>query len=112
MYADARDQGYRLTMPATAELGGPHLADIGVERIDHGVNCLEDEALAEISAGGWDSLCGRLRDRRHQGRGHQVHRGMRVTLNSDDPAYFPGYTNFMRVPTRSGSGEALGSVET
>jgi adenosine deaminase len=81
---------------------------LGVERIDHGVRCLEDPALAR-----------RLRDtqmpltvcplsnvrlrvvpsmREHPAR-RMLREGLRVTLNSDDPAYFGGYVadNFSAV---------------
>src|SRR5262249_52508469 len=49
----ARDEGYRLTMHCDVDQQDSvrHiwqcLDDIGVERIDHGVNCLEDDALLD-----------------------------------------------------------------
>ncbi len=106
VFARARGQGYRLTMHCDVdqEDSVEHIRQcldvIGVERIDHGVNCLED-----------DSLVGKIRDR---GLGLTVcpisnswvsdglkadeikamlDRDMRATVNSDDPAYFPGYMN-------------------
>jgi adenosine deaminase len=76
------------------------LDEIGVDRIDHGVNSLEDL-----------SLCGMIRQRglaltvcpisnrfvvqsltaREIRRMLQL--GMRATINSDDPAYFRAYVN-------------------
>ncbi len=112
VYADARDQGYRLTMHCDVdqENSVAHiwqcLNDIGVERIDHGVNCLEDEALvAEIQRRGLGlTVCPISNAYVTDGTKaaaikSMLERGMRVTLNSDDPAYFPGYIadNFMRV---------------
>ena len=112
VYADARDQGYRLTMHCDVDQQNSvaHiwqcLNDIGVERIDHGVNCLEDEALvAEIQRRGLGlTVCPISNAYVTDGTKaaaikSMLERGMRVTLNSDDPAYFPGYIadNFMRV---------------
>ncbi len=112
VYAAARDQGYRLTMHCDVdqENSVAHiwqcLNDIGVERIDHGVNCLEDEALvAEIQRRGLGlTVCPISNAYVTDGTKaaaikSMLERGMRVTLNSDDPAYFPGYIadNFMRV---------------
>jgi adenine deaminase len=76
------------------------LDDIGVERIDHGVNCLEDDALvARLARDGigltvcpvsnlWvtDGLkAGELKT--------MLDRSLRATVNSDDPAYFGAYVN-------------------
>ena len=112
VYAEARDQGYRLTMHCDVDQQNSvaHiwqcLNDIGVERIDHGVNCLEDEALvAEIQRRGLGlTVCPISNAYVTDGTKaaaikSMLERGMRVTLNSDDPAYFPGYIadNFMRV---------------
>lgn len=112
VYAEARSQGYRLTMHCDVdqENSVSHiwqcLNDIGVERIDHGVNCLEDEALvAEIQRRGLGlTVCPISNAYVTDGTKaaaikSMLDQGMRVTLNSDDPAYFPGYIadNFMRV---------------
>ena len=76
------------------------LDEIGVERIDHGVNSLEDAALvAEIERRGLGlTVCpisnsyvaGGLKARELK---RMLDDGMRATVNSDDPAYFPGYMN-------------------
>ena len=76
------------------------LDDVGVERIDHGVNALEDENLIrEINRRGLGlTVCpisnsyvtGELKGREIKA---MLEQGMRVTINSDDPAYFPGYMN-------------------
>ena len=102
----ARAEGFRLTMHCDVDQEDSvgHiwqcLDDIGVERIDHGVNSLEDSALVqEISSRGLGlTVCpisnsfvaGGLKE-------HELKRmldgGLRATVNSDDPAYFPGYVN-------------------
>ena len=76
------------------------LNDIEVERIDHGVNSLEDDELvAEIVARGLGlTVCPISNSYVTDGtKAAQIKsmldEGMLVTVNSDDPAYFPGYMN-------------------
>jgi adenosine deaminase len=106
VFADARALGLKLTMHCDVNqkdiLG--HIREcldlIEVDRIDHGVNALEDEALCtEIARRGLgltvcpvsnrfvvQSLTGReIRE--------MLQRGMKATINSDDPAYFRAYMN-------------------
>ena len=102
----ARQEGYLITMHCdvdqenTVQHLWQCLNDIQVDRIDHGVNSLEDEDLCE--------------EIKHRGLALTVcpisnkyvvaslkaneikimlDKGMKVTVNSDDPAYFPGYMN-------------------
>jgi adenosine deaminase len=103
VFAAARAQGYRMTMHCDVDQDDSiahvrQCLDIGVERIDHGVNALEDDGVVE--------------EIKHRGLGLTVcpisnsyvaggtkapeirallERGVLVTVNSDDPAYFPGY---------------------
>jgi adenine deaminase len=104
VYAAARELGLRCVAHAGEE-GPPAyiwqaLDVLRVERVDHGVRCLEDEALVA-----------RLRDERipltvcpfsnvrlcvvDRLEDHPLARmleaGLLVTVNSDDPAYFGGY---------------------
>ena len=117
VYADARAQGYRLTMHCDVDQQNSvaHiwqcLDDIGVERIDHGVNCLEDEGLvAEIKRRGLGlTVCPISNAYVTDGTKSaaikaMLDQGLKVTLNSDDPAYFPGYIaeNFHRVHSEVG----------
>ena len=112
VFATAREQGYRLTMHCDVDQDDSvsHIwqciNDIGVERIDHGVNCLEDPALvSEIKARNLGlTACPISNDYVSDGTKAaaiktMLHEGMIVTINSDDPAYFPGYMleNLMRV---------------
>jgi adenosine deaminase len=104
VFAHARNHGYRLTMHCDVdqENSVAHiwqcLDDIGVERIDHGVNSLEDEALvAEIRRRGLAlTVCPISNSYVTDGTKAaeikaMLDAGLRVTINSDDPAYFPGY---------------------
>jgi len=106
VFRRARAAGYKLTMHCDVNQEntllhiGQCLDTIKVDRIDHGLNSLEDL-----------SLCTKIRDR---GLGlticpvsnrfvvqdltaQQIRRmlqlGMRATINSDDPAYFRAYVN-------------------
>lgn len=100
----ARSEGYRLTMHCDVdqEDSVAHiwqcLNDIGVERIDHGVNCLEDDALVDRlrRTGVGLTVCPISNSYVSDGlKAHEIKamldRSLRVTVNSDDPAYFPGY---------------------
>jgi adenosine deaminase len=106
VFGRARSEGYRLTMHCDVDQANSveHiwqcLNDIGVERIDHGVNSLEDaDLIKEINSRGLGlTVCpisnryvtGDLKAREIKA---MLEQGMRVTVNSDDPAYFPGYMN-------------------
>ena len=73
---------------------------LGVERIDHGVRCEEDPALVERLARDQIpltmcplsnlKLCV-VKDLREHNLARLLRRGLAVTINSDDPAYFGGY---------------------
>jgi adenosine deaminase len=73
---------------------------LGARRIDHGVRCLEDERLVERLAAEQVPLtvCPlsnvKLRvfpTLREHNLPELLRRGLMVTINSDDPAYFGGY---------------------
>ncbi len=104
VFARARPEGYRLTMhcdvdqPDSTEHIRQCLELIGVERIDHGVNALEDPALVAIirERGLGLTVCpisnSYVTDSMQGDAIRQMlDLGLRVTINSDDPAYFPGY---------------------
>jgi adenosine deaminase len=106
VFERARSEGYRLTMHCDVDQDDSvgHiwqcLDEIGVDRIDHGVNSLEDSALVrEITSRGLGlTVCpisngyvaGGLKARELK---TMLDHGMHATVNSDDPAYFPGYVN-------------------
>jgi adenosine deaminase len=106
VYARARQEGYRLTMHCDVdqENSVEHIRqaveDIGVERIDHGSNALESpELVAEIKRRGLGfTVCPISNGFVVDGmKGAEIRsmldQGLRVTINSDDPAYFGGYVN-------------------
>ena len=121
VFARARQEGYRLTMHCDIDQDNTHehirqvVEDIRVDRIDHGTNAAEVPELVErIKARGLGLTCcpisnGWVTD------GAKVpeiaallEAGVKVTLNSDDPAYFGGYVaeNYQRFADDSGLGRA------
>ena len=104
VFARARTEGYQLTMHCDVDQENSleHIRQcldvIGVDRIDHGVNCLESEDLqAEIKKRGLGLTVCPVSNSYVRGSAWQdavrqlLDRGLRVTVNSDDPAYFNGY---------------------
>ncbi len=104
VFAAAREQGYHLTMhcdvdqqDSTAHIR-QCLDDIGVERIDHGSNAIEDpDLVAELVGRGIGLTNCPISNSYISGstKAAQIRAlheaGVLVTVNSDDPAYFPGY---------------------
>ena len=106
VFAAAAAEGYRLTMHCDVdqENSVAHIwqaiDDIGVERIDHGVNALDERALArEMSSRRiGQTICPIsnryvVADSRSRDIKRMLDEGMLPTVNSDDPAYFRGYMN-------------------
>ena len=106
VFALARAQGLKLTMHCdvnqqdTLKHIGQVLHDIKVDRIDHGVNSLEDMAYCkEIGERGIGLTVCPISNRfvvqdltaSHIRR--MLELGMLATINSDDPAYFRAYVN-------------------
>jgi adenosine deaminase len=106
VFKRARAEGYMLTMHCDVDQKNTvdHIwqvvRDIGVDRIDHGVNSLED-----------DKLCAQIAKKqlaltvcpisnayvtdgtKSEAIAKMLKKGMRATVNSDDPAYFAAYMN-------------------
>ena len=116
VFARARSEGYRLTMHCDAdqEDSADHirqcLDDIGVERIDHGVNCVEDDDLLRRLRESGIGLTACPISNSYVTDGLKareiklmLEHSLLVTVNSDDPAYFPGYINenFMAVTSEA-----------
>ncbi len=106
VFERAREEGYLLTMHCDVDQQDSvaHiwqcLNEIDVARIDHGVNSLEDANLcAEIKRRGLAlTVCPISNSYVTDGTKAaavktMLAKGLRVTVNSDDPAYFPGYMN-------------------
>jgi len=106
VFARAREAGLHAVAHAGEE-GPPEyiweaLDVLGAVRIDHGVRCLEDEALVArlvrdripLTVCPLSNVKLRVVDtmRDHPLR-KMLDRGLAVTVNSDDPAYFGGYIN-------------------
>jgi len=97
----AREAGLRLTAHA-GEWGGPQsirdaLADLGVERIGHGVRAIEDLALVDELAErgvvlevcpGSNIALGVFADWRKHPINELDRRGVKVTVSTDDPPFF------------------------
>lgn len=104
VFARARRAGLRTVAHAGEEGPAAYIREaldvLGVTRIDHGIRCDEDPLLVErlIREGVPLTVCPlsnvRLRVVERM-ESHNVRRllerGVRVTVNSDDPAYFGGY---------------------
>jgi adenine deaminase len=106
VFARARDAGFFLTAHAGEE-GPPSyiweaLDVLGVARIDHGNRSMEDQALVgrlarekvALTMCPLSNLRLRVVDNlaKHPLR-RMLDKGLMVTVNSDDPAYFGGYVN-------------------
>lgn len=103
-YSMARDLGLRAVAHAGEE-GPPEYVEaaldvLGVERIDHGVRSLEKEALVDrlrddqipLTVCPFSNVALHVVDRlEDHPLPEMVRRGLLVTVNSDDPAYFGGY---------------------
>ena len=106
VFAKAETEGFRKVAHAGEE--GPAdyiwgaLDVLGVERIDHGVQCVQDPELVQLLAAKQIpltvcplsniKLCvfPRMEDHNLQ---QLLDASLRVMINSDDPAYFGGYLN-------------------
>ncbi len=121
VFQRARAEGYLITMHCDVdqENSVEHIRQclrvIEVDRIDHGVNILESEELtAELKRRGLGLTVCPISNRWVTGelKAAQIRRmldlGLRVTVNSDDPAYFGGYVtdNLIAAQQEAGLTEA------
>jgi len=110
----ARAEGF-LTVAHAGEEGPPDyireaLDLLGVARVDHGVRCAEDDALVvrlvaeqiPLTVCPLSNVKLRVFPTLEQHNlADLLRRGLRVTVNSDDPAYFGGYVGDNYVATAS-----------
>ena len=106
VFAMARELGLHVVAHAGEE-GPPEyiwsaLDVLQVERIDHGVRAIQDERLMQrlIASGMALTVCPLsnlklcvFKALAEHNLKRMLERGVRVTINSDDPAYFGGYIN-------------------
>ncbi len=106
VFRAARKQGYKLTMHCDVHQNNTHehirqvLDDIVVDRIDHGINVLDDDKLwGEVAHRGLGlTICPVsnrfvVQDLTTAQIRRMLQLGLRATINSDDPAYFRAYLN-------------------
>jgi adenosine deaminase len=104
VFSRARELGFQLTMHCDIDQPGSIdnirtvLRDIRTDRIDHGTNIVEDPSLVEeLRARGIGLTCCPISNRfvtddmKATEITQLLRAGVRVTVNSDDPAYFGGY---------------------
>jgi adenosine deaminase len=104
VFAAARAEGFRLTMHCDVDQENSighireALEDIEVERLDHGTNVVEDSRLLGVVRDrGLGLTCCPISNGFVTGNtkapliAQLLRDGIRVTVNSDDPAYFGGY---------------------
>ncbi len=117
VFAKARAEGLHVVAHAGEEGPAEYIWEaldlLGAERIDHGIRCLEDDALVnrlveeEIPLTVCPLSNVRLQvtpDLKDHPIRQMIERGLIVTINSDDPAYFGGYVddNFAALVDRLG----------
>ncbi|RDI36011.1 adenosine deaminase [Rhodococcus sp. AG1013] len=125
VFAHARAEGLHVVAHAGEE-GPPEyiwqaLDLLGAERIDHGVRCLEDQVLVQrlvdeeipLTVCPLSNVRLRVVDTiaEHPLR-TMLRAGLRVTVNSDDPAYFGGDVGENFAQLRAGIGLTDDEVET
>lgn len=117
VFARGREEGFLLTMHCDIDQVGSIdnirtvVADIGVDRIDHGTNVVEDpELVALVAEKGLGLTCCPISNSfvTEQMKADEIvglmRQGVRVTINSDDPAYFGGYVadNYVALAEHAG----------
>lgn len=117
VFERARREGFLLTMHCdidqadSAEHIRQAVEEIGVDRIDHGTNILENDALVEVArAEGIPLTCCPVSNSfvTEQMKAAEIRtlldRGLLVTVNSDDPSYFGAYAaaNYLALAEQGG----------
>ena len=125
LFQKARDEGF-LTVAHAGEEGPPeYIWDsinlLKVKRIDHGVQSLKDEKLVDLLIKEQIpltvcplsniKLCVFDKIENHNLK-KMLNKGLRVMVNSDDPAYFGGYLNKNLIETQSALNLSMEEVKT
>jgi adenosine deaminase len=113
LFKKARNEGF-LTVAHAGEEGPPEYISesinlLKVQRIDHGIQCLKDDKLIELLKKEQIpltvcplsnvKLCVFDKIENHNLK-KMLNKGLRVMVNSDDPAYFGGYLNKNLIETQ------------
>ena len=106
VFKKAKEYGYRLVAHAGEEGDSSYIWEainlLHADRIDHGIRCDEDEKLLEYLAESQIPLTvcplsnvklKAVPSMKEHNIKKLLDKGIRVTVNSDDPAYFGGYLN-------------------
>jgi adenine deaminase len=119
VFARARQEGFLLTMHCDIDQVGSIenirsvLTEIEVDRIDHGTNIVEDPSLVALAKerGLGFTTCPVSNSfvtaqMKSDEIVHLLREGVRVTVNSDDPAYFGAYVadNYVALAEHAGLG--------
>ena len=125
LFQKARDEGF-LTVAHAGEEGPPeYIWDsinlLKVKRIDHGVQSLKDEKLVDLLIKEQIpltvcplsniKLCVFDKIENHNLK-KMLNKGLRVMVNSDDPAYFGGYLNKNLIEIQSALDLSLEEIKT
>lgn len=117
VFERARREGFLLTMHCDIDQANSiehirqALEEIGVDRIDHGTNIIEDDRLVElVKAKGIGLTCCPVSNSfvTDQMKAEEMmtllDRGLAVTVNSDDPSYFGAYAadNYLALAEKAG----------
>lgn len=120
VFARAKAEGFFLTMHCDIDQVGSVdniravIEDIGVDRIDHGTNIVEDPALVALAKErglGFTTCPVSNSFVTEQMKADEIvallREGLRVTVNSDDPAYFGAYVgeNYVALAEQAGLSE-------
>ncbi len=106
VFALARAEGFKIVAHAGEEGPPAYIWEaldlLKIDRIDHGNRALEDEKLTArlVKEGIALTVCplsnlklGVVKDLRHHPLRTMLEKGLKATVNSDDPSYFGGYIN-------------------
>jgi len=121
LFKQAAELGLKLTAHAGEEGGPEYIKDAldhGVIRVNHGVQCLKDDQVVQrLKEEGIPLTVCPLSSKKLQvcsryfgGQnitGELYNKGLKITINSDDPAYFGGYItdNFLTTAEEVGFGQ-------
>lgn len=125
VFAAAMSEGYLTVAHAGEEGPAAYIWEaldlLKVKRIDHGVRCLEDEKLMKriieekipltVCPLSNLKLCVFKTLKEHNLK-KLLQRGVKVTINSDDPAYFGGYANQNYIETADALDLSMSELKT